>query len=382
MEAVDKKNPRLICCATVDAIKDDQIHIAFDGWQGTFDYWARYDSRDIFPVNWCIRSGHAVQPPGDRNKIDPNTNKRKSLKPSNTFIPELDSLHATTTPVTIHFHEKCKTGPFIDRTRIRSMTSAPNYKALAKLCLQEIISSCIDSTQIAQRLFALDGEVNVVTVGNRNFTVKMPESINLDDSEMLKFLQSVCAACESCPNLITLEAGPDQCDDCSKQRKIESIKNDRHKQIETNNDIAKEKTFEKHRKDNGKGNVIKPQQPFDQHPQQPNIGLQNHETFSESKQQYKIRRRSDIDTESSLSSTSTSSIEHFVKIPKKSIEDSVHSSDTTSEISIPTQTVTTTSISSKCYSVFIHCICNLNKYSQFFFLIISHKLSTKYNSSK
>lgn len=46
LEAVDKKNPQLICCATVDAIKDDQIHVAFDGWRGAFDYWTRYDSRD------------------------------------------------------------------------------------------------------------------------------------------------------------------------------------------------------------------------------------------------------------------------------------------------------------------------------------------------
>ena len=41
LEAVDKKNPQLICCATVGAVKDDQIHVIFDGWKGTFDYWCR-----------------------------------------------------------------------------------------------------------------------------------------------------------------------------------------------------------------------------------------------------------------------------------------------------------------------------------------------------
>lgn len=63
LEAIDKKNPQLICTATVGAVKDDMIHITFDGWRGAFDYWCRYDSRDIFPAGWCFKSGHPLQPP-------------------------------------------------------------------------------------------------------------------------------------------------------------------------------------------------------------------------------------------------------------------------------------------------------------------------------
>ncbi|XP_037804727.1 polycomb protein SCMH1-like isoform X1 [Penaeus monodon] len=64
LEAVDKKNPQLICAATVGAVNGDMIHVTFDGWRGAFDYWCRYDSRDIFPVGWCAMSGHPLQPPG------------------------------------------------------------------------------------------------------------------------------------------------------------------------------------------------------------------------------------------------------------------------------------------------------------------------------
>ena len=39
LEAVDKKNPHLICCATVGAINEEMIHVTFDGWRGAFDYW-------------------------------------------------------------------------------------------------------------------------------------------------------------------------------------------------------------------------------------------------------------------------------------------------------------------------------------------------------
>lgn len=72
LEAVDKKNPQLICCATVGAIKNDQIHVTFDGWRGAFDYWCRYDSRDIFPVGWCAKSGHPMQPPGQKSNTGAN----------------------------------------------------------------------------------------------------------------------------------------------------------------------------------------------------------------------------------------------------------------------------------------------------------------------
>lgn len=46
------------------AVNGDMIHVTFDGWRGAFDYWCRYDSRDIFPVGWCAMSGHPLQPPG------------------------------------------------------------------------------------------------------------------------------------------------------------------------------------------------------------------------------------------------------------------------------------------------------------------------------
>lgn len=70
LEAVDRKNPRLICPATVGAVKDNQIFVTFDGWKGAFDYWCDYRSRELFPVGWCRNSGHPLQPPGNRAPTD------------------------------------------------------------------------------------------------------------------------------------------------------------------------------------------------------------------------------------------------------------------------------------------------------------------------
>ncbi|XP_058148372.1 sex comb on midleg-like protein 2 isoform X2 [Dasypus novemcinctus] len=65
LEAIDRKNPYLICPATIGNVKGDEVHITFDGWSGAFDYWCKYDSRDIFPVGWCHLTGDVLQPPGN-----------------------------------------------------------------------------------------------------------------------------------------------------------------------------------------------------------------------------------------------------------------------------------------------------------------------------
>ncbi|XP_056324094.1 sex comb on midleg-like protein 2 isoform X1 [Danio aesculapii] len=65
LEAVDRKNPYLICPATIGEVRGDKIFIMFDGWRGAFDYWCQFDSRDIFPVGWCQLTNHSLQPPGN-----------------------------------------------------------------------------------------------------------------------------------------------------------------------------------------------------------------------------------------------------------------------------------------------------------------------------
>lgn len=66
LEAVDRKNPHFICPATVGALRGVEVLITFDGWRGAFDYYCRYDSRDIFPVGWCVLTGDNLQPPGTK----------------------------------------------------------------------------------------------------------------------------------------------------------------------------------------------------------------------------------------------------------------------------------------------------------------------------
>ncbi|XP_062412852.1 sex comb on midleg-like protein 2 isoform X1 [Sardina pilchardus] len=80
LEAVDKKNPYLICPATIGEVKAEEVFIMFDGWRGAFDYWCRYDSRDIFPVGWCALTKHSLQPPG--NSVTPQKQPIPSASPA------------------------------------------------------------------------------------------------------------------------------------------------------------------------------------------------------------------------------------------------------------------------------------------------------------
>ncbi|XP_062847443.1 polycomb protein SCMH1-like isoform X2 [Trichomycterus rosablanca] len=66
LEAVDRKNPHFICPATVGALRGGELLVTFDGWRGAFDYYCRYDSRDIFPIGWCALTGDNLQPPGTK----------------------------------------------------------------------------------------------------------------------------------------------------------------------------------------------------------------------------------------------------------------------------------------------------------------------------
>jgi hypothetical protein len=103
LEAVDPKNPHLICPATVVDTKRDKILISFDGWQKSSQFWCSYSSRDIFPVGWCKLAGHTLQFPGDleeKQTIQAATThqtatatatikRRSSLKSRNTITQQL-----------------------------------------------------------------------------------------------------------------------------------------------------------------------------------------------------------------------------------------------------------------------------------------------------
>ncbi|MGH0131147.1 UNVERIFIED_CONTAM: hypothetical protein FKN15_039908 [Acipenser sinensis] len=94
LEAVDRKNPHFICPATIGEVRGSEVLVTFDGWRGAFDYYCRYDSRDIFPVGWCALTGDNLQPPGTKVVLpkSPSTplessSERSSMHPAGRGAP-------------------------------------------------------------------------------------------------------------------------------------------------------------------------------------------------------------------------------------------------------------------------------------------------------
>lgn len=98
LEAVDHMNPWLIAPATVAAVSEDNVFITFDGWGETYAYWCRFDSRDMFPVGWCERNGHPLEPVGIEklsnpvlgDKISQKARKTSPRKPRRREVNDID----------------------------------------------------------------------------------------------------------------------------------------------------------------------------------------------------------------------------------------------------------------------------------------------------
>ncbi|CAJ1081602.1 lethal(3)malignant brain tumor-like protein 4 isoform X3 [Xyrichtys novacula] len=63
LEAVDKKNPGLVCVASVADVMDDHFLVHFDNWDDTYDYWCDSSSPYIHPVGWCEEQGRPLTAP-------------------------------------------------------------------------------------------------------------------------------------------------------------------------------------------------------------------------------------------------------------------------------------------------------------------------------
>uniref|UniRef100_UPI00358E93DE lethal(3)malignant brain tumor-like protein 3 isoform X2 n=2 Tax=Myxine glutinosa TaxID=7769 RepID=UPI00358E93DE len=63
LEAVDRRNPALICVASITDIVDNRLLVHFDTWDDSYDYWCDPSSPYIHPVGWCQGHGRMLSLP-------------------------------------------------------------------------------------------------------------------------------------------------------------------------------------------------------------------------------------------------------------------------------------------------------------------------------
>ncbi|XP_077193295.1 lethal(3)malignant brain tumor-like protein 4 isoform X2 [Paroedura picta] len=65
LEAVDKKNPSLMCVATITDMVDNRLLIHFDNWDESYDYWCDASSPYIRPIGYCQETGTPLTTPAE-----------------------------------------------------------------------------------------------------------------------------------------------------------------------------------------------------------------------------------------------------------------------------------------------------------------------------
>ncbi len=125
LEAVDPKNPHLICPATIKEIKRDKLLITFDGWSHSSDFWCSFTSRDLFPVGFCAKSGHILQYPG--NLIDKKIAARQSL---NISASEKHDSSVSPSQKKARTLSVSKTSPTNENKKFKSDTGSANSSCL------------------------------------------------------------------------------------------------------------------------------------------------------------------------------------------------------------------------------------------------------------
>ncbi|XP_013081997.2 sex comb on midleg-like protein 2 isoform X1 [Biomphalaria glabrata] len=253
LEAVDRKNPALICPATIGAVNEDQIHVTFDGWRGAFDYWCRYDSRDIFPVGWCESSGHPLQSPGvkassykslkvsrESNELSVNVSSGHSVSPSQAspLTPssgeisqpsphestvtssEPDTTGSDSDKICVYVNHTCYCGSLLSPRSVNEVMPHQFGPGNISKVLIDLVDACIACSLQQRQVFDLlkmaapgTGKITVTaTCNNRTFTKRI---VSYDKtSEFIQFLEGFRESLGCCEHFISVNANIRPCLKC------------------------------------------------------------------------------------------------------------------------------------------------------------------------
>ncbi|OBS57126.1 hypothetical protein A6R68_11749, partial [Neotoma lepida] len=245
LEAVDRKNPHFICPATIGEVRGSEVLVTFDGWRGAFDYWCRFDSRDIFPVGWCSLTGDNLQPPGTKGQRGRKPGKKRGRTPKiliphptstppksaeplkfpkkrgpkpgskrkprtllsppptspTTSTPEPDTStvpqDAATIPssamqaptVCIYLNKSGSTGPHLDKKKIQRL---PDHfgPARASVVLQQAVQACIDCAYHQKTVFSFLKQGHGAMFDREQHTLNLPAVNSI--TYVLRFLEKLC----------------------------------------------------------------------------------------------------------------------------------------------------------------------------------------------
>lgn len=238
IEAVDLREPALICPATVTDLKGPLLRIHFDGWDESYDQLVDMDSLDIFPVSYCASVSHPLQPPGPMpdkyvEQYGPVTESSKQPVPRPLSRPvkrrvstDDDGQKKKAKPLypqeTVYINKRCYLGPLLSRDLMRSLPDAvrgsvvgPEKHNIMRLCMQHLVSASINPKQVLElfsrefyqskknRELQLGGTVCIETKSKNGKRLMRRVRVVNKAEHLQPYLKRVCEVVGCCPELIS-----------------------------------------------------------------------------------------------------------------------------------------------------------------------------------
>eukprot|EP00794_Sanderia_malayensis_P006848 gene6848-7617_t len=235
LEAVDLRESSFICPATVIEIRGSLLRIHFDGWDSTFDQWCDFESLDLFPVGWCEKNSHLLQPPGSQlpDSVLQNIRTRRGNFGQQMSLPATASaILPKSGNIVMHFNQNCSCGPYLNQEEVLNLpdlskgalTGPPHQNGIRKV-LHYIINAAIDPNLVLE-LFSkefyqtkqhkdlkLDSVICLEITGKTGKRFLRRVRAPSKQSLVPKYFARVCSMLKCCPYFISDERFVDDVED-------------------------------------------------------------------------------------------------------------------------------------------------------------------------
>ncbi|PFX31281.1 Polycomb protein Scm [Stylophora pistillata] len=238
LEAVDLREPALICPATITDLKGPLLRIHFDGWDDSYDQLVDKDSLDIFPVSYCTSVDHPLQPPGPMpdkfvERYGPVTDVSRQSAPRPLSRPvkrrasadddgQKKKAKSLYPQEEVYLNKRCYPGPLLSRDLVRSLPDAvrgsvvgPEKHNIMRLCMQHLVSASINPKQVLElfsrefyqskknREFQLGGTVCIETKSKNGKRLMRRVRVVNKAEHLQPYLQRVCQVLGCCSELVS-----------------------------------------------------------------------------------------------------------------------------------------------------------------------------------
>lgn len=184
----------------------------------------RYDSRDIFPCGWCSKSGHPLQPPGQKSTGQNRFKSRTSnVLPITTVssVPEVSEPDTSSTTtnnnkpevsmvgdIKLYVNPNCYCGPFLDAVKFTDNWKQRRFHSDPATVLKEIFQRFLQRTKHPRQLFGMirqgAGDTITLSVEEKNGkTSKLQLPVFEEEADVYEYVKEQLKELCACENLVS-----------------------------------------------------------------------------------------------------------------------------------------------------------------------------------